>query len=446
MDNSDMIDWDPIVEELYSALEGKVEKKTLREDLEKYVLKYRTGIAVAKDSIIKKYRNPRPAGTFFNGAPVTKKVKELEGTEMQVTIVARMVYVDKKTINTKAGPKEIISGILGDDTGTAPFTIWSSEGEFEKGRVYTFKNGYTKKWQDQVQVNIGHNGSVVPNDDVTIAAPAGNVSAPSSARDVNIADITDQTKNVNVTGRISGVESRQIKVKGEDKTVYGGILTDETGRIQFTSWVDHGLKDGEVITAKNAYIRSWKGIPQLNIGDNTQVERSDRAIEAAPSGPSQKTVEDIMKVGGGLDLSITGTIVDVRGGSGLIKRCPQCNRSVLGEECSLHGRIEPVMDLRLKLTIDDGTGAISAIINRKDTENITGITLDAAIEMAKEKGDMSVVADRMSSTLLLKKVTVTGNVMSDEYGPQMSVRGTELATTDVQKEAEELYSIVEGSL
>ena len=446
MDNSDMIDWDPIVEELYSALEGKVEKKTLREDLEKYVLKYRTGVAVAKDSIIKKYRNPRPAGTFFNGAPVTKKVKELEGTEMQVTIVARMVYVDKKTINTKAGPKEIISGILGDDTGTAPFTIWSSEGEFEKGRVYTFKNGYTKKWQDQVQVNIGHNGSVVPNDDVTIAAPAGNVSAPSSARDVNIADITDQTKNVNVTGRISGVESRQIKVKGEDKTVYGGIMTDETGRIQFTSWVDHGLKDGEVITAKNAYIRSWKGIPQLNIGDNTQVERSDRAIEAAPSGPSQKTVEDIMKVGGGLDLSITGTIVDVRGGSGLIKRCPQCNRSVLGEECSLHGRIEPVMDLRLKLTIDDGTGAISAIINRKDTENITGITLDAAIEMAKEKGDMSVVADRMSSTLLLKKVTVTGNVMSDEYGPQMSVRGTELATTDVQKEAEELYSIVEGSL
>ena len=446
MDNSDMIDWDPIVEELYSALEGKVEKKTLREDLEKYVLKYRTGVAVAKDSIIKKYRNPRPAGTFFNGAPVTKKVKELEGTEMQVTIVARMVYVDKKTINTKAGPKEIISGILGDDTGTAPFTIWSSEGEFEKGRVYTFKNGYTKKWQDQVQVNIGHNGSVIPNDDVTLPVPTGNASAPSSARDVNIADITDQTKNVNVTGRISGVESRQIKVKGEDKTVYGGILTDETGRIQFTSWVDHGLKDGEVITAKNAYIRSWKGIPQLNIGDNTQVERSDRAIEAAPSGPSQKTVEDIMKVGGGLDLSITGTIVDVRGGSGLIKRCPQCNRSVLGEECSLHGRIEPVMDLRLKLTIDDGTGAISAIINRKDTENITGITLDAAIEMAKEKGDMSVVADRMSSTLLLKKVTVTGNVMSDEYGPQMSVRGTELATTDVQKEAEELYSIVEGSL
>ena len=51
-----------------------------------------------------------------------------------------------------------------------------------------------------------------------------------------------------------------------------------------------------------------------------------------------------------------------------------------------------------------------------------------------------------TSTLLLKKVTVTGNVMSDEYGPQMSVRGTELATTDVQKEAEELYSIVEGSL
>ena len=153
-----------------------------------------------------------------------------------------------------------------------------------------------------------------------------------------------------------------------------------------------------------------------------------------------------MKVGGGLDISITGTIVDVRGGSGLIKRCPQCNRSVLGEECSLHGHIEPVLDLRLKLTIDDGTGAISAIINRKDTEAITGITLEQAIDMAKEKGDMGIVADRMTSSLLLKKITVTGNVMSDEYGPQMSVRGTELTAVDVQKEAEELYSIVEGSL
>ena len=58
MDNSDIIDWDPIVEELYSALEGKVEKKTLLEDLEKYVLKYRTGVAVAKDSIIKKFDLP----------------------------------------------------------------------------------------------------------------------------------------------------------------------------------------------------------------------------------------------------------------------------------------------------------------------------------------------------------------------------------------------------
>jgi replication factor A1 len=52
----------------------------------------------------------------------------------------------------------------------------------------------------------------------------------------------------------------------------------------------------------------------------------------------------------------------------------------------------------------------------------------------------------MTSSLLLKKITVTGNVMSDEYGPQMSVRGTELTAVDVQKEAEELYSIVEGSL
>lgn len=446
MTNPEGMDFTPLVEELKAVLGDKVSEETLRQELEKYIVRYQTGPTVAKDSIIKKYSGPRPSGTFATGNAVTKKIKELEGTEMSVSMVVKIVYVDRKTINTKTGPKNIVSGIIGDETGTAPFTIWSDSVELDKGRVYTFKNAYTKKWQDQVQINIGKSGSVVPNDEVTITAPASSVSAPSNAVDIKVCDITEQTRSVNVTGRISGVDSRQIVVKGENKTVYGGILADGTGKIQFTSWVDHGLQDGEVIEVKNAYIRSWKGIPQLNIGDNTQVNRSDVQIAETPSGPTSKTVEEVMKVGGGLDLAITGTIVDVRNGSGLIKRCPKCNRSVTGDECSLDGHIEPVLDLRLKLTLDDGTGAISAIINRRDTEALTGMTLDDAISLSKEKMDINVVADSMTRTLLLKKIAVTGNVMTDEYGPQITARSVKMVSTDVKAEAQKLYETVEGSL
>ena len=439
------IELEPIIQELYAALDGKVTEDVLRKELEKYIVTYKTGVTIAKESILKRYSNNRQSGTVVSSTSVTKKINELEGTEMNVTVVAKMIFVEKKEVTIKNVPKTITSGIAADDTGTAPFTIWSDAGEYEKGRVYTFKNAYTRTFRDQVQINIGLRGRVEPNDEVTFNAPSSSAQS-SSAQDIAIGDITEQTRNVNVTGRISGVQSRTIRVKDEDKTVWGGLIADSTGRVQFTSWNDFGLTEGETISVKNAYIRAWKGIPQLNLGDRTTVERVEADIGAISSGPSKKTVEDVMKVGGGLDISITGTIVDIRAGSGLIKRCPTCKRSVLNGECSIHGHIEPVMDLRLKLTVDDGTGAISAILNRNDTEKITGMTLDEATELAKSNGDMGCVANKMTGLLLLKKVTVTGNIMSDEYGPQMSVHSTEISATDVHAEAEALWNEMEGCM
>ena len=450
MDTSDNMDLTPIIQELYAALDGKVTEEILRKELEKYLVTYKTGVTIAKDSIIRKYRNNRQSGTALNNTAVTKKIAELEGTEMIVTVVAKMIFVEKKDVVIKNVPKTIISGIAADDTGTAPFTIWSDMGDFQKGQVYTFKNAYTRTYKDQVQINVGIRGKVEPNDEVRFDLPNSSANGTSggisSATDMAIGDITEQTKNLNVKGVVSEIQSRTINVKGEEKTVWGGIIADQSGKVQFTSWNDFGLKEGETLYVKNAYIRAWRGIPQLNMGDRTTVERIEESITAVGSGPTKKTVEDVMKVGGGLDLSITGTIVDIRTGSGLIKRCPNCNRSVLNNTCAQHGEVEPVLDLRLKLTVDDGTGAISVIINRADTEKITGMTLDQAINLSKEKGDMNIVANKMGSTLLMKKITVTGNIMSDDFGPQMNARTAEIGSTDVIAEAEELYKEVEGSL
>ncbi|MCQ2078980.1 MAG: single-stranded DNA-binding protein [archaeon] len=445
------MNFEPLVKELYAALDGKVSEETLQKELVKYLVTYKTGETIAKDSILKRYSGSRPSGTYVSGASVTKKIGELEGTELSVTVIGKMVFVDKSVKNIKGVEKTLISGILADDTGSASFTIWDGNGEYQKGAVYTFKNAYTKKWNDKIQINIGNRGKVEPNDEVVFDSVASSSSASfstgGSATDVLIKDITEQSRSVNITGVLSGVSSRVIVVKGEEKTIYGGIIADHTGKIQFTDWNNHDLRDGETVVVKNAYIRAWKGIPQVNIGDNSTVTIAETKLNSVSTGPSSRTVEEVMKAGGGgLDLAITGVIVDVKNGSGLIKRCPQCNRSVLGEECSAHGRIEPVMDLRLKLTVDDGTGAISAIINRNDTELLTDITLDEAIELAREKGDMRHVTDRMTSTLILKKITVYGNIMSDDFGPQMSVRKTEVVSTDLTAEAGKLYDEVEESL
>ncbi len=152
-----------------------------------------------------------------------------------------------------------------------------------------------------------------------------------------------------------------------------------------------------------------------------------------------------MKTGGGLDLEVTGLIVDLRSGSGLIGRCPQCNRTVLNGECRTHGKVEPVMDLRLKTTVDDGTGAISVVIGRADTEKLTGMTFDAAQKMAADLGT-SAVENKMAAAVLTKKVTARGNVMSDDFGPQLNAHGVDVMPMDIGAEAEKLYQEVEANL
>ncbi|MBR2394477.1 MAG: single-stranded DNA-binding protein, partial [Candidatus Methanomethylophilaceae archaeon] len=140
-----------------------------------------------------------------------------------------------------------------------------------------------------------------------------------------------------------------------------------------------------------------------------------------------------------------GMVVDMRAGSGLIKRCPQCNLSILNGVCTAHGQVNGTPDLRMKIVLDDGTGAIGAIVNRKDTETLTGITLKAAEGLAMAQGE-GVVAREVAGKILMKRISITGNVMSDDYGPSMIVKSASVLDVDVVSEANKLLDEVEGSL
>jgi len=431
-------------EELKRELAGKIDDAQLMKELNTYLNEYRVTAEAAKRGIKRKYGADGPS-SFMTADSLSKKIEELKGTEMNVDITAKAIYVDKKQITVRGTPKTIVSGILGDETGTAPFTIWEGEGvELEKGAVYLFKNAYTKLWNERVQVNLGSRGKVERAEGVRVDVPERTISMESA--EMRIGDIRDGLGNVTVNGRILSVEERNITVKGEPRVVYSGIIADGTGRIQFSAWNDFGLKEGESICARNAYIRAWKGIPQLNLGDRCEVSRVDDTFGDIDSAALSKTVADINAMGGGLGLSVTGTVVDVRAGSGLIWRCPQCNRSVLNGECTTHGRVEPVTDLRMKLIIDDGTGAISAVVNRSDTERITGVTLAAAEGLAKARGDSEIVAREMAEKVVMRRMSVTGNVLSDDFGPMMIVSEARIVDVDVAAEAEALLDEVEAAL
>ena len=431
----------PHIEEIKRVLGDKIDDETIEAELNKYLNDYHVDITAAKRGIIRKYGGSD--GGFATASNAAKKIGDLNGSEQNVDILAKVVYVESKNITVKGLAKTILSGILGDETGTASFTVWDPGSvQLDKGSVYNFRNCYCKLWNEKVQINVGNRGRIE-------SAPGASVEVPSSAQfspstDVKIGDIRDGMGNVNVTGKIVSVEARQVVSRGEEKTVWSGVIADETGKIQYSAWHDCGLKEGDVICAKNCYIRSWKSIPQLNIGDRASVEKVDAVIDVAAGGGA-KTVAEVMKIGGGLDIAVEGVVVDVKSGSGLIKRCPQCNRSLLNGVCTTHGTVDGVQDMRMKVVVDDGTGAIGAVLNRADTEAVTGVSMASALGLAAARGE-DVALRELTGRILLRKVRIRGNVMSDDYGPSMIVRSAQPVETDLRAEAEKLLEEVEAAI
>ena len=212
---------------------------------------------------------------------------------------------------------------------------------------------------------------------------------------VNVSDLTEDGKWVTVKGKIA-----QIWDNEHESISQVGLIGDETGTIKFTKWESAELEDvedGKNYLLKNVVVNEWNGKFQINLNKSSSIEQIDEDIEIGTS-----------------NTSFTGVLVDIQSGSGLIKRCPECNRALTKGACTEHGKVEGVYDLRIKAVMDDGLITQEALINCETTELVTGITLDDAIAMAADALDQAVVLDLIKNKLVGKYYTVTGPRM-DRY-------------------------------
>ena len=112
-------------------------------------------------------------------------------------------------------------------------------------------------------------------------------------------------------------------------------------------------------------------------------------------------------IGGMVDAAVDGIILDVRQGSGLVFRCPECNRVLQKNECRVHGEVEGNPDLRTKAVLDDGSGAMTVILNRVISERLLGKSLDKCMKEAKKAMDHSIIHDQLFDKLVAQPVTIT---------------------------------------
>ena len=181
-----------------------------------------------------------------------------------------------------------------------------------------------------------------------------------------------------------------------DSIAQVGLLGDETGTVKFTKWAKSELpelEEGAVYRLEGVVTDEYQGRFSVKLNSATTIEELDTDLEVGDD-----------------DTEVEGALVDIQSGSGLIKRCPEedCTRVLQNGRCSEHGDVEGEFDLRIKGVLDDGIEIHETIFNQESTEELTGISLEEAQEMAMDALDTEVVVEEMRETVLGRYYRVSG--------------------------------------
>ncbi|MEM2869327.1 MAG: hypothetical protein QW379_02765 [Thermoplasmata archaeon] len=436
----------PHVEDVARALgkdrvlkEGIDVEKELREYLETYRV---LDIATAKRSVVRKHGG-NPAELRVSSGP-PRKLSELQVNEPSVDFVVRVLTVNPKEVEVDGEKKKIHYGIIADETASKTYTAWMEEVPFKKGDVIRVRSAYTKDWNGEPQINFGNRTTFEKvSDELVPAAAAGRFG---EERVLKVRDFKDGENNVTVEARILTIERREVPVGDAVKTVFSGLLADETGRAQFTMWHEFPIKPGDAVRIQGAYIKCWKGIPRLTFDERSKVERLEHStlpgLKELERG-HVTTIEEIAARGGAAAVTIRGIIIDVKPGSGVVLRCPECRRVIQKGVCRVHGAVKGKPDLRIKAAIDDGTGALIAVLNRELTERVTGRAMEDYMKVLTELASPDAVRADIMEKVIARPMELTGNVTSDEYGLMLVATSARMLEVDVQAEARAMLEKLE---
>ena len=286
------------------------------------------------------------------------------------------------------------TGLIADETGQIKFTKWvaSELPELVEGKSYMLCNLVTDEFNDRFGVKFNKTSTIEEIDEVIKPG-----SAQSSPRQETVTLTVDK---ITKAGRWINLNAKIVRLWETDHDAIDqiGLVGDGSGIIKFVKWTKAELpaiEEGKCYSFGNIVTDEYNEQFSVKLNKTSTITELDEDIEV---------VEQVKK--------FSGAMVHIQDGSGLIRRCPECNAALRSGSCVTHGAVEGIHDLRIKAVLDDGVFTQDALLNREITESITGITLDDAKNMAIEALDASIVLDEMKCRLLGRYYTISGKVFA----------------------------------
>ena len=263
------------------------------------------------------------------------------------------------------------TGLVADASGRSKFVLWQdpNKEKLTLGTVYTIFYATVDEFNGRH--SLGLNSAMwLESDDLSLSSlPIRTSSGAVPTEDLPITPIHD-LKQGYASVRVKFVEEWEIR---SEKMLQTGLVGDESGRMKFVLWRDDikkPLQLNRVYIIKNAKVDVYNGRLSLSL-NRAEYTAEDENTE--------------LEIGTKLD-ELSGSLVQIAKGSGLIKRCPVegCGR-VLSKPnlCPIHEiQTNFKYDMRIRGVLDDGNKAYNVLMNRDITEKISGITMEDAIEIS----------------------------------------------------------------
>jgi replication factor A1 len=382
-----------------------VDKEEVKADLQNLV-EYSVPIEEAKSSLRRKYGDGSESEE-----PTSKAIAEVSTSDGAVTIEGRVLTVGKRSIRYQGDELVIFEGELGDESGTISYTAWE-DFDLAPGDTIEARGAGVREWDGSPELNLGSETAIEFTDE-SLEVPH-DIGGKRS-----LADLAPGDRGRTVEVHVAEVEEKVIDGRDGETEILSGVVADDTGRLPFTDWNPHEtIETGNSIRIENAYVREFRGVPAVNVAEFSTVERLDRAVEGSENAPRMSAREAIAS-GGLFDVEVTGNLLAVRDGSGLIQRCPECGRVIQKGQCRAHGDVDGEDDLRVKAIIDDGTASLTAVLDADLTGKIYGGDIEDAREAARDAMDQTVVAESISEEVVGHEFRVRGTLSVDDYGANL---------------------------
>jgi len=301
---------------------------------------------------------------------------------------AEWVTVEGKVAALTSSPSQAIaqSGIIADPTGAIRFVAWSraEAPPLEEGSWYRLESAVVDLYRGAPNLKI-HSGTTVR--ELEKDEPIIPALTPVSELRPGVAHV-----RVKVVQEWEPLHERMLQT---------GLVGDETGTVRFTIWKGD---DRERLEPDTVYRIFYALVDEYN-------GRNSITLNAATCIPDEGDIEV-----GSNEESISGAIVQVAPGSGLVKRCPVdgCNRVLSRQNyCPVHEiQNDFHYDLRLKGVLDDGLTAHNILMQRDLVETLAGLTLEGAVDIAEQNPlGFDEVRTHIEHTLQGRYFTCTGAIL-----------------------------------